>query len=425
MKFHNARVMSILLGRTMDDPMYWIKQCKIPIGTLRPFESYEDGKIPDEDIIWIPFDPVNTPLTSRKAMNILLLGGSGDGKSLIMKQIWSVLHEAGFYCGYFDPKSTDSGRARTLWQADPTRKAPFMELKGIPMQHFMPVWATRNYEHMKHNFRLYSSRLKTLNERDMWRGLGVSSIGAARVARIINNMRGKVTIDSVMYELYTMFTESKAELPQASFDNAMRVLNDLREENVVDENYQTINMIEEWRKGNSVAISYNSASIQLMTFDIGMRIKESARYYRTHNNKVPVMWFLDDGSYYLKEHKLVDYNFSVAETLNIGNNYRSLGIYGTVGVQTLGVIDENVSETFKIKIISPLFSNPDSLAKINIPRQAIDYIKDGVLVKDRSRYLFQWILVNEDNEIIPFFPFTPPCNHFREIYFPKDAEEMS
>jgi hypothetical protein len=162
-----------------------------------------------------------------------------------------------------------------------------------------------------------------------------------------------------------------------------------------------------------------------MTFDIGQKIKESAKLYFTKNNRTPIMWFLDDASYYAKEMKtIVPYNFAVQEIMEIGYNYRSLGISNCLAVQSLGIIDENVAETYRIKIISPLFQSIDQLSSINIPRKAINYLREGILVKDKKQHLMQMILIDEDNNVIPFFPFTPPCNHFTDIYHVKEDEEV-
>lgn len=338
--------------------------------------------------------------------------------SLLIKVIWSILHKAGYYCSYIDPKSTDSGRARIKW--DSPRLPKNMEPEGILLQHYMPTWAMYNYDHLKHNFIEYCTRLSKINEREMWQGLGMTTIGASKVTKIINHyqrMKGKISMHDLKNEIFNL---TKEDLPSGSVDAVIRVLTDLEDYDVVRDNVPEINLLRDWKRGFSVCMSYNSASRILMTFDIGQKIKESAKYY-FQGNRNPVMWFLDDSSFYAKEMpKIVPYNFAVQEIKEIGFNYRSLGIYNCMAVQSLGIIDENVAETYRIKIISPLFQSTDSLSSINIPQRAIDYLRKGVLVKDRSKHLMQFILIDEDNDVIPFFPFTPPCNHFTEIYRERD-----
>lgn len=407
----------VLLGKPMDDVNFWIKKGRIPLGTLKPYEAY-NGDIPYNDIVSIPFDDVSVPMTSRRALNILMLGGSGDGKSLIMKLIWSVLHQAGYYCGYIDPKSTDSGRAVIKWESG--RLPPLMQAHGIPREHFMPVWATKNYQHLAHNFRIYSGRLSKISEREMWLGLGMTTIGASKVAKIIKNQENKITLKRLKQALYEL---DKEEMPIGSFDAAMRVLTDIEDYQLVDDNVPPLNLLKEWKSGKSVCVSYNNASKILMTYDIGLKIYESAQYYFTHNNRNPIMWFLDDSSFYDQEFPEVKFNFSVQQTKEVGYNYRSLGINNTLAVQSLAIIDEGVAESYKIKLISPLFNGVDSLGQINIPKKAINYLKDNQLVRDKSEHLMQWLLITEDNDVVPFFPFTPPCNHFTEIYFPKEKKE--
>jgi hypothetical protein len=209
------------------------------------------------------------------------------------------------------------------------------------------------------------------------------------------------------------------DLPAATYDNVLRILVDLEDYDMVNPEFQELDMLREWRDGRSVCVSYNSTSRILMTFDIGLKIKQAARYYFTEGNMNPIIFFLDDASYYAKDHPTVNYNLANEQIKEIGFNYRSLGVYNWLNVQSLGIIDEDVAESYKIKLISPKFQNPDSLNKINVPRKAINYLKDGVLVRDNENHILQWMLIDEDNEVIPFFPFTPPCNHFTEIYHPR------
>jgi hypothetical protein len=411
------KMWSVLTGRPLGDLNYWVDKKLIPIGSLMPFHEYPEGVIPDSDIVTIPFDPVDIPTTQRKALNILFLGGSGDGKSLLMKLIWYVLHNAGYYCGYIDPKSTDSGRARKKWESD--RLPPNMSAEGIKLDHFVPIWASGSIPHKIHNFKLYSTRLTKLNEREMWQGLGMTSLGASKTTKLIKKMiseNGDVKMSVLKQHIFNL---PKEELPSGSVDAVLRVLTDLEDYDVVNDSVPELNLLNNWKKGNSICLSYNTASPILMTFDIGQKIRESAKLYHEKGNRNPIMWFLDDASFFAKELKLVPYNFAVAEIKEIGFNYRSLGVYSTMAVQSLGIIDENVAEGYRIKLISPLFQNIDSLSSINIPRKAIDYLRSGELVRDKKNHIMQFILIDENNEVVPFFPFTPPCNHFTEVYFEK------
>jgi len=424
-KYHKS--WNVLFGEPLGDFNYWVDKNLVPIGTLLPYESYK-GKIPDEDIVTIPFDSIDTPLTKRSALNILILGGSGDGKSLISKQIWSILHEAGYYCIYIDPKSTDSGRAQKPWNSK--RIAPYLKPKGIELRHFMPVWATSNYQHMVHNFKnnIYSARLENIYEREMWQGLGMTEIAASRVTKIVREKNKIINFDVLKHELSLLPVD---ELPGQTLNNVMRTLADLEYFEMVNESYPEINMLRVWKQklvkdsktGTSICISYNNASKIQMTFDIGHKINQSAKYYHLRNNHMPIMWILDDSSYYADTFKEVSFNFAVHEIRNIGYNYRSLGVYNILAVQSLAIIDEGVAESYRIKIVSPLFQGVDQLSKINLPKKAIQYLKEGLLIKNKARHLMQYLLIDENNEVTPFFPFTPPCNHFTEIYFPIQKSE--
>ena len=143
------------------------------------------------------------------------------------------------------------------------------------------------------------------------------------------------------------------------------------------------------------------------------------RYYFEEENRNPIMFFFDDAGYYAKEKKeLVKYNYAIQEIVNIGRNYRSLGLNNCLAVQSLGIIDENIAEAYNIKIITPSFSDPESLSSINIPKRAIAILKQGLFV-DKANHVMEYLLINERNEVIPFFPFMPCVNHFSEVYFAK------
>src|SRR3990167_4844144 len=130
-----------LLRENLLERNIYVEQNKIPLGTRKPPFNYpeKNGKrvIPDGDIVYLNYDPVDMPFTERSAFNILVLGGSGDQKSVWAKLIWFFLHSAGYYCCYIDSKSTDSGRAKKAW--DNPRMPPNIMAKGIKLKHFIPA----------------------------------------------------------------------------------------------------------------------------------------------------------------------------------------------------------------------------------------------------------------------------------------------
>jgi len=411
---------------------YWSKKGMIPIGSKKPRSSYEDGYIPESDIVTMKFEKVgNGNLTSRKAFNNLILGGTGDGKSLIIKNIWYVLQRAKFSCICIDPKSTDSGRAKEIWSEDDSNLAPKMFPDGIPLVHCMPLWATRNFKHMESNFLTYSLDLSQLDENEMWMGLGISRAGSSVVTRAILSMKSQ-NIDINLDNLTNRVIKSKSEtavfkqLPENTFSNIMRVFAELEDFKVFTKERPPLNTwdILNGEEPKSICISYNSGSFGFMTFDIGFRIKEASRFFfQSKKKNKPFHFFLDDAGYYaVDKGKIQKVNYGLNEILNIGTNYRSLGLGMTLAIQTTGMIDENVAQNFKNKLISPVFQDVIGLNKLNIPHEAIDLLREGSLIRDRDQHEFEWIYVDSDNNVLTFFPFTPPCNHFKEVYFSNLGE---
>ena len=408
------------------DRNIYVEKNQIPLGTKRPFYAYPEDKhgkriIPEEEIVYLKFDPINKPFTERNAFNILVLGGSGDGKSLLMKNIWWFLHEAGFFCLYFDPKSTDAGRAKIAWHNN--RIAPNIAPKGIKLKHYIPVFATRNYQHLIHNFYVYSLRLSQIDQKEMWLGLGCTNKGASKIAKLVQKYGEHINLEKIKKLLFEMYEQK--EINAQAMQGMDSILIDLEDYDVINEQYETLQMLEDFKEGYSIVLSYNSCSYILMSFDIGLRIYTAMRYYFNSNNRNPIFFFLDDSSYYAKEKKeLLKFNFAINEIKNIGFNYRSLGISSCLAVQTLGIIDENVSEVFKVKIITPSFNNPDSLKQINIPKDVIQLIQDNKLMVDRDMHINEYAIVFPDNTWTRFFPFLPSCLHFEEVYKEKNDKRI-
>jgi len=338
--------------------------------------------------------------------------------SLLFKIIWGILSKAGFYCLYIDPKSHDAGRAVMKWDKSP-RLPPYLEPEGIPLAHYIPDCSKRNIMQIQHHFRKYARRIKDVDQREMWMGLGMSSQAGIATSKLIR--RGVTRIGGIKSELKMM--EDAGEITSHTLGNAYRVLDYVEDYGYLDDDIKELNLMRTWKdEEKSVVISYNAMSPAILTFDVGLCIYQAKEYYFNKGNRNPIMFFLDDGKFFADEVPNVDYNFAMEQIKEIGFNYRSLGIYNCLAVQSLAIVDEAVAETYNIKLVSPYFSNPDSLKKINIPQKAINYIKDNVLVKDKKNYRVQWLLVDEDNNVIPFFNFTSACSHFTEIYHAKEGE---
>ncbi|MDO8553250.1 MAG: ATP-binding protein [Candidatus Micrarchaeota archaeon] len=396
----------------------YIKECKIPLGTKRPYYEYQE-EIPEEEIVYIYFDPISKQTTERNPFNGLIIGGSGDGKSQLMKLIWFFLQKAGYYCLYIDPKGTESGRARRATTVGMNRLPPKISPEGIKLKHYLPTFATRNFDHMIHNFHQYSIRLHNITEKEMWRGLGATDLASLKFDEIVKEAGKEVTtayLKGRIQELYEL-----KQVNSQSFTSMYSTISDL-DYHLINEKYQELDLLSNFQQGNSICISYNSCSFTWMSFDIGLKIYQCARYFHDRNNRIPIMSFLDDsGHYAVHKKEILKYNLAIEEILNIGFVYRTVGLYNWMSVQSLSIIDNRVAETYRIKIITPSFNNPDSLNSINVPKRAIEILKNRELLIDKERKVMQYILVREDNSIQKFFPFMCPANHFQEVYRPKDA----
>jgi hypothetical protein len=399
---------------------YWFERRLIPIGTVQPHHYYESAdEIPLKDIVTVPFDDISVAGAERNPLNVLILGASGDFKSGIMKMIWYVLQKCGYFCMYFDPKSTDSGRARIAWRTQPSRPAPFLKEEGIPLKHYVPQFArTVEFTPFEHHFRKYAIPLDKLDEIERWIGLNMTAQGANLIAQTIR--KWKQEGETITLELLNAFVDSLSaeDLTTPTKGNIKRVFSVLSGFEIVSNKIKDLKMYRDWKNGKSICISYNSRSPLTMSFDIGLKVQEGARLY-LEGNRNPIMYFFDDASYYSDTVQGGEDNLAVQGIKNIGYNYRSLGLNCVLAVQSLKIIDEKAIDGFNVKIISPLYRNVDGLNAINIPREAIDSLKSGELVKDRDNYILQYLLVDKNDRVQWFFPFTPPCNHFIDTARPR------
>lgn len=395
----------------------------IPIGTIRSPLDYESNEnIPKEEIVFIPFDTRDIPLEQRKATNILMLGGSGDGKSKLMSLIRSTLSDAGFYTVYIDPKSFQSGYAKKKTEYS-FHLPPKLKPRGIKIKHYFPYFMRRDYEDLIHNFDTYSLRLHNINEKEMWMGLGATSTGASKFAKTVQAYGNKININLLRKTLNELF--ERKEIVSQSYNAILSLLSDLEDTGVIDEKVPELNLLQDFKDGFNVCISYNPLDRLIMSFDIGLKIRQCFRYQSSGQNEVPIMFFFDDSSLYADRIELLKYNLSIKEIQNIGYNYRSRGIYNCMAVQSLGIVDKNVAESYKYKIITPQFNHPESLLGINVPKEAIWLLQYKQLISIPEFYINQCILIDENNKVTRFFPFNPMANNFRNIYHRKKTPEQT
>jgi len=253
----------------------------------------------------------------------------------------------------------------------------------------------------------------------MWMGLGATSNGASKLAKMVKE-NPKMDLPQLYARLPTLAKEEG--INTSALNSIFTRVKDIEDLQLVDTSFQEINMIKDFRDGYSVCISYNAREQIMMSYDVGEKIRRCARYYSTHQNRNPIQIFLDDSSFYAKKLDGVPINFAVQEIVNIGYNYRALGVSNVMAVQSLGIIDRNIADTYRIKIISPFFQEYEKLKEIGVPLEAVAYLKNQELMQDKDNHLLQYLLVDENNHVIPFFPFLPTVNHFQEVYNSKEEE---
>lgn len=396
----------------------YAQEWQIPLGTSE-HPSYYSGEIPENDIIVHQLKDLDKDFNQREACNILILGASGDGKTLIEKNIWCNILDLGFNCVFIDPKSYTSGRAKLKWGENTKRIAPHLKPKGIKLKHYIPAF--RHGENLlEHNFKIYSLRPSDLKEMVMWESLRLSPIATDFILEIINR-NPKSNVDYIIRQLEGKMKEKT--LNSQAFHSSIGKLIIAKRKGIFDEQYQQINLLEDFKEGYSVCISYNSGNDKLTCLDIGLKIHQCNDYYLKRLSKNPVMFFLDDASFFTDPLNVPpSENYAVEQIKNIIFNYRANGIYCTLAVQSLSIINASIVEEFPIILISPLFKRYDELIRIGIPMDIIYLFKTNQLIIDSDNHALQWIKYYKGKWEL-FFPFTPQCEHFREIYFQRKLEK--
>lgn len=419
-----AKTRAELEGKVFADPFYWINQGKIPIGTVYGApEPYRE-----EDIVYINFDPVDETksFTSRALFNLLILGASGDGKSLLNKIIWYFLQKAGYKVCYIEAAKLDeASRAMRPWKSN--RMPPHVEQEGIPLTHYIPSFVARTVDDaFVHNFRIYGSNLSDLVDAEYWMSLGLPRTGASVVAQIIKQLVDdgeEVTIGHIKHK-----ADIKLELDiifKATRISIETVLDDVEKNDLFKG--KPLDLYKAWQENNSVVISYDDiAAVRFMVFDVAQLIRKASRYSVTKKMRTPMVFIFGDAATFLAgKIEFVESNMALSETKKIGRNYRSKGLGSIVEIQDMDGIDEALAKSYPRKFISPSF-NPDGLARTNISAEIIKNLHpdSGRLHRDKENHQMTWQISFEDGTHVRVDPFTPNCNHFTQVYRYKEKVEL-
>ncbi len=418
-----------LFGEIVSSGDYWKERSRIPMGLLFPhvFEEYpfnDSGErvIPVGDIFSIPIEAVDEgkSFTNRSIFNLLLLGGTGDGKTLQLKNIWWFLDSFGFKIVYFDSAKLDeAARAYLPWRESLSRPAPFVEKDGISLHAFIPSFVSRDFgddlDTVKH-LRKYGFRLKDLVFSEYWMSLGCSTPAADFLSQVVKDYNGSnrdISLADLEYELRMGRDDERIHGTSAA--QASRTISSLRSNDFF--NGRPLDLMKEWDSKNSVVVAYNDiSSAHLMVFDVGYLIRNASTFSSKQGMKVPMFFICGDASSYARPNiPFVELNTALIELGKLSRNYRAKGLNGILEVQDLHSIDGGIAQSFKNYIISPFFKDLEGLKRLNVPEIVIDWLKspeEHGMRKDKDGRRITWIYVNEAGQAVRYEPFTPLCNHF-------------
>src|SRR3990167_453657 len=81
---------------------YWRDNAVAPLFSRKIFDEYEEGKIPDEDVITLPVDTRDAQ--SRTPFNCLVCASTGVGKDRLIKNIIKAYFKQGYKILIIEPK---------------------------------------------------------------------------------------------------------------------------------------------------------------------------------------------------------------------------------------------------------------------------------------------------------------------------------
>ena len=147
----------------------YLKQGKIPLGTIPKHWSKYTGEIPEEAIHFFKFSKISDP------QSILVIGGQGTGKTMLVKNLLNGHKTKGYYTCVFEPKTAEWIKGKYLPRKEGIMGKPskidFLPLAPSFILDNLPEFSLKDYEKVSLDINDF------IDKRNFWRTLGIPSMG--------------------------------------------------------------------------------------------------------------------------------------------------------------------------------------------------------------------------------------------------------
>jgi hypothetical protein len=409
-----ARILKLAENKPKD---YWRDKAEIPLGSKNTFEDYEEGIIPDNNIITLKVDTRGAQ--ERNPFNCLVAAATGVGKTRLMKNIIKGYWKQGYKILIFEPKSTEMmnakkiGRGERIHHLDMNEKLPIVSY----CPNFIKAYIEKNSTYLLGKVKFYSPSIEKLDYIEIWQSLGLPAKIASLLVDLIN--RGVNTLEKfekkIMVTNMNHMTRTAVETTFASM-KALQFFGTTKK----------LDLEKEWEENNIVVVNYLSRDGAMMNTDVGLVLdvvrdigmKEASQGLDNVSKKLIIF---DDAFYYAgisaaAAARFSGMNLAIRNIANCQNNFRTWGIDTIFTVQSP---DSNAIHTALIdgcttKLVSYV-ENPMALQN-KLPFGAFQLLANTKpdmpqLYVDEENYTFQWILVKGKTQWTTFFPFDVTVGH--------------
>ena len=382
-------------------PNYWEERAEIPLLCKKRPDSYEDGTIPDEDIISLAIDTRGAQ--ERNPTNLLVCASTGVGKSRRIKNIIKGYHKQGYNILYIEPKGEEFLYARR--KGNGTHLAPHDINETLPIVSYVPEFVHRTLILNKRDDIIKRSKffcpdISKLNYREIWQSFGIPDKAADMIVGEIH--KGVFDIDKFMFKI------KGSKMMQNTKGAAISALENLQGTGTFGTNNR-LELEKEWKKGNIVCVNYYSREGAFMNTDIGLildlvrdiGIEETRHGYENVTKKLIVF---DDAFYYagtsasMATKQSGEVNLAIRNIINCQNNFRTWGIDTILVVQdpSPASIVKSLMNGCTSKLIS--YTEDPSSLRGKIPLDALGLLSNTnselpMLDIDEENYVFQWVYV--------------------------------
>lgn len=393
-------ILKINKDKTPDD--WWFVNNQIPLLYKRKdYFSYRDEKEMIADTITLEVNPGG--VQQKMPINLLVVAGTGYGKTRVMKTIIKHCHRAGYKIIIIEPKSFEfvnmrfMGNGRRIPPEDKNEKLTNISLYS---PFFVKDFLEQRMPDKLSAIKFYSPDVSSLNYADLWVGMGVPAKAAALIV-------GEIKKRNYNIDKWINMLKYHQELHTLTKNAAISALEALQATGFFNSHIKDLDLKKEWDKNNVVIVGYHNQRCGNLLFDVGLLLNKIMTIGQEEStqglDKVSKKLIVLDDAFFFAGKEASDFNRTTNTNLaainisHMQNNARTWGCNTIICVQNLHFnnIYSNLVDGCTSKLIGST-ENPEYL-RGKIPEAAFNLIcntspENGpILYTYEPLHLHQWI----------------------------------